>query len=785
MGARYHAVSRAALLAVIFCLVSTTLPTAAADDTLATAATMNDGVTASGDVDKDGDTTDWWKIYAYYGDVFQISVDTCCADWWDGHDGTMGLYDSASNELASTSFSDDQNGRILSIIATSEDWYYFRIKAVPDNFLTSQFDYDATPTLIKDNRDTDQDGVVDDDDDCEDEEGTSTEDREGCPDRDGDGWSDQGDDFPDEPTQWHDEDIDGFGDNPAPAVEPDACPAYFGHSYADRYGCIDSDRDGYSDPDPTAIYSTDPWFLTDGADAFVDDDTQWHDTDGDFYGDNWADPMWNYTRENGALGIWMDNATQPDFCPYEWGSSANDRFGCIDTDGDHWSNPDGNWTYDPETCENNGTNCADAFPYEETQWADLDSDGYGDNPDGVDADLFPNNPTQWFDTDGDGYGDNTPATVPGAWQADNFSEDATQWSDFDGDGYGDNQSGNQADSCMVRAGSSNIDRYGCPDSDGDGYSDADVEWLAHPAGFGDAFPQEPTQWHDVDGDGYGDNTEAGAWQPDTCPATFGKSYRDRWGCPDTDGDGASDPQLELGWLAHPIGPADAFVNDPTQWEDTDGDGYGDNQADGAISPDRCKDLPGTSQADRHGCTDSDNDGYSDYGDRFPYDPSQWTDTDGDGFGDNEGGHQPDSCPFQEVSLGVSLIDRFGCPDTDRDGYSDADDENEASPDGTADAFPRNRMQWADSDGDGFGDNPIGSLRDDCPDVAGSSTIDRQGCPDGNDDGYSDEYGLINSHLSMMSENPSSSLFTFLPPLVIFLLTFAMAVTLRSGGEEDE
>jgi hypothetical protein len=231
--------------------------------------------------------------------------------------------------------------------------------------------------------------------------------------------------------------------------------------------------------------------------------------------------------------------------------------------------------------------------------------------------------------------------------------------------------------------------------------------------------------------------------------------------------------------------ADAFVDDPTQWEDTDGDNYGDNQADGAITPDRCKEIPGTSHADRHGCTDSDNDGFSDYGDRFKYDPSQWIDTDGDGFGDNEGGHQPDSCPFEEVSLGVSLIDRYGCPDTDRDGYSDPDDEHEASPDGTADAFPRNRMQWADSDGDGFGDNPIGSLRDDCPDVAGYSTIDKQGCPDGNNDGYSDDYGLVNAHLSMMSENPSSSLFTFLPPLVIFLLTFAMAVTLRSGGDEDE
>ena len=777
---------RAALsaTAIFFLLVLMAVPTVTADDSMATAATMTDGVTSSGSVDADGDTTDWWKIQAVKGDIVRISVDTCCHGTFDGYDGTIGLYDSSGNEMASQSFGNDQNGRIISASASVSDWYYFRIKGVPDGWFSSYYDYDITPTLVVTNRDTDSDGIVDDDDDCENTVGTSTEDREGCPDRDGDGWSDQGDDFPDESTQWADEDIDGFGDNPAPAIDPDACPAYFGHSYLDRFGCIDSDRDGYSDPDPTAIWSTDPWTIADGADAFPYENTQWHDTDDDSFGDNWADPSWNATRGNGGVGVWFENATNPDFCPSEWGNSTEDRYGCLDTDGDLWSNPGNGWFYDPNICLANGTMCADAFPNDKTQWADRDLDGFGDNPLGNEPDAFPDNPTQWLDTDGDGYGDNSLSVHPNAWQADNFSDDPTQWADKDGDGYGDNSSGNEPDSCVERAGSSKHDRYGCPDSDGDGYSNADGYWLAHPSGFADAFPDEVTQWHDVDGDGFGDNQELDAWQSDACPATFGKSYRERWGCPDTDGDGASDPQIELGWFAHPMGVADAFVDDPTQWEDMDGDGYGDNQADSATTPDRCEDIPGTSREDRHGCTDSDNDGFSDYGDRFEYDPSQWADSDGDGFGDNKGGHQPDACPFEEISLGVSLIDRLGCPDTDRDGYSDADDSWVASPDGLADAFPTNRLQWADSDGDGFGDNTMGSLRDDCPNEAGTSTIDLQGCPDSNGDGYSDAFGTVNAHLSMMSENPTSSLFSFLPPVIIFLFTLIFVTSMRKeeGGE---
>ena len=48
---------------------------------------------------------------------------------------------------------------------------------------------------------------------------------------------------------------------------------------------------------------------------------------------------------------------------------------------------------------------------------------------------------------------------------------------------------------------------------------------------------------------------------------------------------------------------DAFPLDPTQWEDADGDGYGDN--------------PNGTNADQ-----------------FPNDPTEWFDSDGDGIGDN-------------------------------------------------------------------------------------------------------------------------------------------------------
>ena len=64
------------------------------------------------------------------------------------------------------------------------------------------------------------------------------------------------------------------------------------------------------------------------------------------------------------------------------------------------------------------------------------------------------------------------------------------------DGYGDELSGYQGDSCPSQQGNSTIDKFGCLDRDGDGYSND-----------GDDLPDNPTQYFDLDGDGYGDNRD--------------------------------------------------------------------------------------------------------------------------------------------------------------------------------------------------------------------------------------------------------------------------------------
>ena len=152
---------------------------------------------------------------------------------------------------------------------------------------------------------------------------------------------------------------------------------------------------------------------------------------------------------------------------------------------------------------------------------------------------------------------------------------------------------NDQDACPMQPGTSwQNGILGCPDSDGDGWWDVQ-----------DAFPGEPTQWSDVDGDGYGDN-ESGV-DADACPNIGGNSTVDRLGCIDTDGDGRSDP--ELSWTV--VNGGDEFRLEPTQWFDTDGDGYGDEL--NGFEGDQCPDVYGLSFSDRFGCPDADRDGWSD------------------------------------------------------------------------------------------------------------------------------------------------------------------------------
>ncbi|SVB04989.1 uncharacterized protein METZ01_LOCUS157843, partial [marine metagenome] len=112
--------------------------------------------------------------------------------------------------------------------------------------------------------DADLDGIRDSLDDCPMTHGISTEDRLGCPDTDDDGWSDDGDAFVFDITQWADGDSDGYGDNPAPASAPDDCPEVWGNSTLDSLGCLDSDGDGWSE----------------AGDPYPNDKLLWSDDDG-------------------------------------------------------------------------------------------------------------------------------------------------------------------------------------------------------------------------------------------------------------------------------------------------------------------------------------------------------------------------------------------------------------------------------------------------------------------------------------------------------------------------
>ena len=319
----------------------------------------------------------------------------------------------------------------------------------------------------------------------------------------------------------------------------------------------------------------------------------------------------NFTANNTLMNIyWNFNTPSVSglYCIrmnlYDDGTSAN-----LDTDLSCFmivndDDLDGVWN-ENDTCPNTPSGASvDSVGCAATQ-RDTDGDGYNDA-----VDAFPLDATQWLDSDGDGFGDNASGN-----NADAFPNDGSQWADSDGDGYGDNSNGTMPDACPSVAGTSTLDRYGCPDADGDGWSNA-----------GDAFPSDNTQWTDQDGDGYGDNPSGNS--------------------------------------------ADAFPTDSTQWVDTDGDGYGDNPL---------GNNPDVFPSDGTQWRDSDADGYGDNplgnnADAFPSDNTQWADSDGDGYGDNPLGNNPDLCPNSPAGANV---DSDGCAaserDTDGDGvYDDVD-----------------------------------------------------------------------------------------------------------------
>ena len=262
-----------------------------------------------------------------------------------------------------------------------------------------------------------------------------------------------------------DSDGDGVNDVDENADPLDLCPNTDSADYddVDENGCApsqrDTDGDGITDdldlcPDTTSGATvtsdgcivvgadTDNDGFEDAVDDFPSEPTQWQDSDGDGFGDNWADGSWNATRE-GTVGQWFANATNPDSCPEESGTSDNSAWvgagtevilGCVDSDGDGWADSI-DWDQD-----------------EPTQWIDVDDDGFGDNRSGTMGDQCIGQPGI-ADVDEDGPHENgCPAP------------------DEDNDGVFNN-----LDRCQGTITNSTVNAEGCAayqlDTDDDGVSD--------------------------------------------------------------------------------------------------------------------------------------------------------------------------------------------------------------------------------------------------------------------------------------------------------------------------
>ena len=254
-----------------------------------------------------------------------------------------------------------------------------------------------------------------------------------------------------------------------------------------------------------------------------------------------------------------------------------------------------------------------------------------------------------------------------------------------------------------------------PDRDGDGVLNTT-----------DAFPDDPTETLDTDGDGIGNNADTdddgdgiADTKPDNCPLVFNAGQKD------SDRDGIGD------------------ACDATNKLDSDGDGVAD-------VVDNCPTVANAGQADRdldgkgNLCdVDADNDGVLNIIDAFPLDKTETLDTDGDGSGNNAD-NDDDADTVQDSVDNCPLTFNTDQADADSDGLGDVCDDTltDSDGDGVTDALdncPNIPNNQTDTDGDGAGnacdiDDDNDDLTDVLEAVMGTDSLNVDSDGDGANDG---------------------------------------------------
>jgi len=367
-------------------------------------------------------------------------------------------------------------------------------------------------------------------------------------DDDNDGYEDVDDAFPMDSTEWADTDNNGVGDNTD----------------------TDDDGDGYSDniesscnSDPLNSFDVPSDLDMDGTcdlmdndidgdnypnenDAFPMDNTEWLDTDNDGFGNNVdVDDDGDFVSDN-YDAFPLDSS--------EWADNDNDGLGDngdVDDDNDGWSDSDEN------SCSTNSMS-------DQSIPSDFDNDmicdivDTDDDGDGVsdENDAFPMDNSEWEDTDSDGIGNNF-----------DDDDDGDEWFDI----YEPNCGTDPLDSNSIP-----LDFDGdwvCDlvdnDDDNDGVTDVD-----------DPFPKNPNESVDTDSDGIGNNADDDddndGWTDGTESLCFTSSLSSNSVPEDTDGDktcDVNDPDMDGDNV---INEQDAFPLDVSEWEDRNNDGKGDN-----------------------------------------------------------------------------------------------------------------------------------------------------------------------------------------------------------------